>query len=317
LVQYPFNRKSSSETIVPNQTLLIFRVDHALLDALSAMELFRVVFQSPFAIPNPVLNGKIFSVWHKIILWISLPYVLSKALPILLHGRILGKRDPSKGWVYGATKMIPVDMIKGIKQKHSVGFHSVMRSIVNGGICRVLEKQKKLTPDNITTLSTFGTPDHTLGTTNHMKFAVDELPLKSSSSLGRLLATDAALKRSGGGMSSFASLYLCWATSMLPSAICSQFHKAMYYLGPSYILTVMPCTTTREFIDNMEIVDGYCLATLSLPIGMFVTVGGINNTQRINVSASPCILGTNDAPLTDLTTEFLQELEELASLNDC
>ncbi|CAG7818131.1 unnamed protein product [Allacma fusca] len=285
LVQYPFNRKSSSEIIVPGQSLVIFRFDHSLLDGISAINLFRMLFQSPFSMTKPVRNGKKLSAWHKIILWISLPFELSKSLPILLRGRCLGKRDPSKGWVYDVTKNIPVNAIKTIKQKQSIEFRSVVHSSINGGM------------------------------TNQTKFVVDELPLKSPSPLDRLLATDAALKGYEGGMSSFASLYLSRIISMFPAAISRQFLPAMYYLGPSYFLTVIPCTTTREFIDNLEIVDVYIMAGFMVPIGMVITVWGINNKQRANFLATPCIFGMDNTPIAKLAADFVQELEELASLS--
>ncbi|CAG7719685.1 unnamed protein product [Allacma fusca] len=305
---------ASQKNVSENQSLVIIRFEHSLMDGLSAIELFRVLFKSPFSMPGPVRNAVKLSEMQKIKLWCLIPYELAKTLPFLLRRRFLGKGDPSKSWFYSVSKSIPVSTIKTIKEKFSVNFASILRSCINGGICQVLDEQGQLPPEHIDALSTLGTPDHPGGTTNHMRLVMDVVPLKSLSSLDRLLATDSILKESECQGSTLSTLYLFRLISMFPLAICRSICLTLYILGPSYFLSILPSTTSQDFIDEAEIVDVYVQLSLNSPIGMGIAVWGLNNKQRINILQTPNLF-SSDKPITSLTASIVQKLEELGKLN--
>ncbi|CAG7722871.1 unnamed protein product, partial [Allacma fusca] len=149
-------------------SLVLFRFDHALLDGISAVGLFRILFQSPFLIPNASRNGKGQSFWDKIKFMFLFPYEATKPLPVLLRGRYLSKLNPTKLCAYDSSESISVGTIKKIKQKHGIDYESVLHSAVNGGICQILELLMKTPPKYIDMASTLAMPDHPGGANNHM-----------------------------------------------------------------------------------------------------------------------------------------------------
>ncbi|CAG7728724.1 unnamed protein product [Allacma fusca] len=85
----------------------------------------------------------------------------------------------------------------------------------------------------------------------------------------------------------------------------------MYKTGPSYSLSILPSTSSREFIDNVEIVDVYTVAGTTSTTGMNIVVWGINNQQRVNIYSTPNIFGL-EIPKGSLISKYLaQELEAL------
>ncbi|CAG7727678.1 unnamed protein product [Allacma fusca] len=124
-------------------SLVICRLDHSIADAISFIGMFRVLFQTPFAINRPVRNVKQILLWDICKLMYLFPYAVAKQIPVMLRGRYLNKREPMKPYVYDATERIPVSMVKKIKDKHQVDYASVIHSAINGGICKTLETLKK------------------------------------------------------------------------------------------------------------------------------------------------------------------------------
>ncbi|CAG7686076.1 unnamed protein product [Allacma fusca] len=141
-----------------NYSLVIVRVDHSIVDAISGIGALEATFQSSFAIPKAVRNRTQFSLWEKYKLMYLFPYALTKQFPAILRKRYLNKLDSTKPYVYDATEKIPVSMIKKIKDNLGVDYGSVLHSAVNGGICQILETLKKTPPrihrfDNYTSSS--------------------------------------------------------------------------------------------------------------------------------------------------------------------
>ncbi|CAG7721954.1 unnamed protein product, partial [Allacma fusca] len=118
----------------------------------------------------------------------------------------------------------------------------------------------KTPPEHIDMASTLAMPDHPGGANNNMRLFLTDLPLKCISSLDRLLVTNHVLRKRGADWSSFASLHAVELLGKFPLTICRNIFCSMYKTGPSYSLSILPSTSSREFIDNGEIVDVYTVA---------------------------------------------------------
>ncbi|CAG7825607.1 unnamed protein product [Allacma fusca] len=148
-------------------SVMIVRMDHSIVDAISLMGILRVLFQSPFTIDSSLRNVKQISLWDKYKFMYLFPYELAKLLPGMLRHRYLNKRDPSKPYIYDVSEKIPVSTIKKIKDKHEVAYGSVLHSSISGGICQILEALKKAPPKYIDLMTTLAMPDHPGGASNH------------------------------------------------------------------------------------------------------------------------------------------------------
>ncbi|CAG7820602.1 unnamed protein product [Allacma fusca] len=217
-------------------SLVIIRMDHSIVDAISFLGLLRVLFQSPFAIPNALRNVTQISLWDKYKFLYLFPYEAAKLLPGMLRGRYLNKQDPTKHRIYDTSESIPVSTIKKIKDKHEVDYASVLHSSITGGICESLETLKKTPPKYIDLVVTLALPDHPGGASNHMRFVSTEHPLKSVSSLDRLHVTQKILRKVGTNWSSLVSLNFVKILGIFPVTIvtkilfpCSKMGQAALY----------------------------------------------------------------------------------------
>ncbi|CAG7722705.1 unnamed protein product [Allacma fusca] len=293
-------------------SLVIVRVDHSILDAMSGIGILGVGFQSPFATPRARRNAKQISLWDKYKLVYLFPYALAKQLPVVLHGRFLNKLDPTSPYVYDASERIPVSTIKKIKDKHEVDYGSVIHSAINGGICQTVETLQKVPPKYIDMVATLPMPDHPGGTSNHLRTFLTELPLKSISSIDRLMVTNDIVRKCGANWSSMASINFIKLLGIFPLSITSRMFSSITKSGPSYSISIIPVTSSMEFIDNAEIVDVYANFAVSTSIGMNICVWGINNQQRVNFCYTPNLFGS-EIPKGTLSKYMAQELKELAT----
>ncbi|CAG7723457.1 unnamed protein product [Allacma fusca] len=157
---YEFVNNCESKSVSQrNCTLLIFRFDHFLLDGLSTISLFRVLFRSEFNIPKPRRNERKLSILERASVLIYLPYRILE--PILFTRRCLSKRTGPDHLIYDFTENIPVSMIKMIKATHGVDFAAVGTSVINATICRCLKLGGKNVPAFIDVMSALPRPDHT------------------------------------------------------------------------------------------------------------------------------------------------------------
>ncbi|CAG7828440.1 unnamed protein product [Allacma fusca] len=88
---------------------------------------------------------------------------------------------------------------------------------------------------------------------------------------------------------------------------------SMFKTGPSYSLSIVPVTTSREFIDNAEIVDVYSTVGVSSSVGMNICVWGVNNQQRVNFCYTPNLFGSEISKGT-LSKCVAQEIKNLLQI---
>ncbi|CAG7824996.1 unnamed protein product [Allacma fusca] len=173
---------------------------------------------------------------------------------------------------------------------------------------------KKTAPKYIDMATTLPLPDHPGGASNHMRVFLTDLPLKCNSSLDRLLVTNHVLRKQGADWSSFAFLDALKLLDKFPLTICRKIFSSMYKTGPSYTLSILPSTSSREFIDNGEIVDAYFVVGTTTTTGMNIGVWGINNQQRVNIYYTPNTFGS-EIPNGSFSKYLAQELEMLDNLS--
>ncbi|CAG7786475.1 unnamed protein product [Allacma fusca] len=302
---YEFNNNSKSESVSKNCTLLIFRFDHFLLDGLSAISLFRVLFQSEFKIPRPRRNERKLSILERVVVLIYLPLHILK--PILFTRRHLSTRADSGQLIYDFSENIPVSLVKKIKDAHGVGFPAVGTSAINASICRCLKQGGKNAPPSLDVISVLAHPDHTGVMCNYGILAKGNFPLEATSSADRLRQTDTVSKHISVDVGLSAKANVVVLLGLLPAAVAGKIFSSAFKHGPGYMIGPLPTTTSAEYVDDVEIVDVFGFAILRSGLEMNIYTWGVNNQQRFNFLVDKNVFG-DDSNIGHVFTEELKKL---------
>ncbi|CAG7729542.1 unnamed protein product [Allacma fusca] len=103
----------------------------------------------------------------------------------------------------------------------------------------------------------------------------------------------------------------------LPVKIIRTLLEITYARSPSLFYSCLPSSTSREFVDGMEIVDAFACACVTTGIGMSALSWGVNNRQRMTFWACGNILNSSVplAPET-LSNFFTEDIEKLHGLEN-
>ncbi|CAG7830480.1 unnamed protein product [Allacma fusca] len=197
-------------------------------------------------------------------------------------------------------------MIKMIKATHGVDFAAVGTSVINASICRCLKLGGKNVPAFIDVMSALPHPDHTGVMCNYG--VTGDFPLDSNSSVERLHQTDAILKHISADVGMQVNSNVVVSLGLLPTAVAYKLFSSIYKLGPSYLVSVLPTTSTAEYIDDGEIVDVFLITVLRSDLGMNVHAWGGNNQQRYNFVMDKNVLGCS----ANIGHAFTEEMKKLA-----
>ncbi|CAG7727536.1 unnamed protein product [Allacma fusca] len=153
-------------------------------------------------------------------------------------------------------------------------------------------------------------PGHPEGLCNHWISFLTEYPCQSDTSVERLYRTETVIKKNESSPFCLAFTYSLRLATKLPVKIVRTLLVCTYARAPSLALTSFPTSTSREFVDGMEVVDAYASACVTTGIGMEVTSWGVNNRQRTTFWACENILKSPVAPGT-LSNFYMEDIEEL------
>ncbi|CAG7820640.1 unnamed protein product [Allacma fusca] len=158
-------------------------------------------------------------------------------------------------------------MIKMIKATHGVDFAAVGTSVINASICRCLKQDGKNIPTSIDVLTTLPHVEHTGVMCNYGHTVSVDFPLHSTSSVERLHQTDAIFKHISADVGIPANSNVVVSLGLLPTTVACKIFSSIFQLGPSYLASVLPTTTSAEYIDDGEIVDVFFIVALKSDLG--------------------------------------------------
>ncbi|CAG7718756.1 unnamed protein product [Allacma fusca] len=293
-----------------SQTLLIFRSDHMLGDFHCLLELFRVLFNSPFLTPGAKRNNRDLSFWQKLKFFLAIPLAFLTSAKFMLQGRYLGARRPGNGFICDVSKPISGDIIKDIRIHFNVKFATVLHSATIAAVAGAIENSGRAAPEKIDMSSVLPIPGHPGGLNNHMSLLVANFPCKSGSSVERLLGTERILKDFETASFPMACFFYGQMISNLPYRIANPLFNCFSHFFPSLFLTTLPTTLDRDFVDGAEIVDAFALSNPVTPLGMFIPTWGVNNQHRISFCLDPTIF-KQPGTFSGLSQYFRREIEVL------
>ncbi|CAG7820444.1 unnamed protein product [Allacma fusca] len=304
---YEFINNNKSKSVPQNCTLIMFRWDHFLLDGLSTISLFRVLFRSEFKIPRPRQNQRKLSILERAGVLIYLPIHILK--PILFTRRPRSKRTEPGQLIYDFSEKIPVSLIKKIKDTHGVCFPAVGTSAINASIYRCLKEGGKNVPPSLDVISALAHPDHTGVMCNYGLLVTGDFPLEATSSADRLRQTDTVLKHISADVGISASSNLTVLIGLLPTPITLKLFSSVFKHGPSYMIAPLPITTSTDYVDDGEIVDVFGFALLRSGLEMAVYTSGSNNQHRFHFLMDKNVFGE----ASNIGHVFTEELKKLTT----
>ncbi|CAG7730375.1 unnamed protein product, partial [Allacma fusca] len=319
------DRQSHWETLVvknycknenPNnpKTLLIFRFDHGICDGYSSIGLFRILFQSTFTTPGISRNKTNLTFRQMIYVMITLPYTQLKTFSALFKGQLWAARKSFAPTYCDISQKFDTKQIKLIKSKYGVEFSSVIHCCVPAAILRAIGLSSAKLPQNISGFSAFPLLEHPGGLCNHWTSIIDEFPCESSNSTHRLYSTHKILQRAKNCFTPIANSMNLRFISMFPVWILRRFVWPIYELGPTFAMSNVPCTVSKEFVDGGVIVDAFMVLSTFHRIGMVISSWGVNNQQRIVFNVTRNLLGSQ-LPPDALSSGFMLELEQLLKID--
>ncbi|CAG7726541.1 unnamed protein product [Allacma fusca] len=275
--------------------------------------LFRVAFRSPFTTTK--LSGNKAGVsWKQLKSVLTLPYdIFVKMCTNESKKRPLGERHGSSNLCFNSTSIINVDDIKRIRKNHGVAYNAVILSAINGAIARALSDAGATPPETINLGYVLPLPNHPGGFNVHVTQSTMELPCYADSPKERLRRTHDIIVKDAGSLSPLILAYFLRLLSLAPVPITSALQGKILVPSkflPSYFLTNMPVTTTRDDVDGLEIVDLIHGISVTYGMGLFISSLGVNNRQRFFFNMDKSVFG-DEASAIKFPTYFEEELKAL------
>ncbi|CAG7825198.1 unnamed protein product [Allacma fusca] len=294
-------------------SLIIFRVDHVYCDYYSLTGLFRVAFRSPFATVK--LSGKNTGLsWKQLKSLLTIPYdIFVKMCTNENKKSPLGERHGSSNLCFNYTSTIHVDEIKLIRKNHGVAYNAVILSAINGAIARALSDAGATPPESINLGYGLPLSNHPGGFNVHVTQSTMELPCYAECPKQRLRQTHDIIVEGADSLLQLVFAYFLRFLALAPVPIIWTLQRQILAPSkflPSYFLTNMPVTTTKENVDGLEIVDIFHGVSVTHGIGLFISCLGINNKQRFFFNMDKSVFG-DEASAKKISVYFEEELKAL------
>ncbi|CAG7724142.1 unnamed protein product [Allacma fusca] len=184
------------------QTVLLGRWHHSIMDGYSYLHLLETIFQEQFDFPTATPSNSprptFREYFQKLLPILRIPIDLAESIcdGFNIHNRFLPKERNSRKSYYACISE-PIDdaVVHKIRKKYDVGYGTVVVAICSGALKRVYDLEAQPFLDTIPSQVVFPVVGHPKVVANHFDFRPVRLPLKSKSSVNRLLETEAQIKR--------------------------------------------------------------------------------------------------------------------------
>ncbi|CAG7825197.1 unnamed protein product, partial [Allacma fusca] len=198
-------------------------------------------------------------------------------------------------------------------KNHGVAYNAVILSAINGAIARALSDAGVTPPESIKLGYVLPLSNHPGGFNVHVTQSTMELPCYADSPKERLRRTHDIIVEDAGSLLPLILAFFVRLMSLAPLPITSTLQDKILvpskYL-PSYFLTNMPITTTREDVDGLEIVDLFHGISVTYGIGLFISSLGVNEKKRVFFNMDKSVFG-NEASARKFPKYFEEELKSL------
>ncbi|CAG7731252.1 unnamed protein product [Allacma fusca] len=319
LLRFPWrpNRSPWEMLLIPNykgeeKTALIFRLDHVLADGYSVVELMRHIMQNHWPLPKFKLARRQVKFLEKLGTILKIQYDIARKAVMFYGTKKIPslKRSGDLEVVFSVTSEIPVDAFKSLKNHFGVNYAAVVNACIFGAIQRALEKAAQVVPNKFLTSVVIPKLNHPGGLCIHAGVTFTEWPLKSTSSVQRLLDVQKGLEDLNQSSANLIYMQAGKVTGFFPQFVSTLVFKGINASGVNIGTTVLPVTTGKSFINGMEMSELIVGNGIVGDFDMLVTSFGVNNKQRVSFSVNKDMFG-DEAIARNLGLFFMEEVETL------
>ncbi|CAG7732455.1 unnamed protein product [Allacma fusca] len=274
----------------------------------------RLLTRTPFQFPEIKLGDtRRMPLWKKIKLCLRLPYDTAANLYMGLGAEILGGKttDFKSEVAFSVSSSVNVEIVKRIKDHFNVAYATVLYAAMFGAIERAIEVSGQSVPHTLVSAFVLPRPNHPKGLNIHLAMIFAEWPVKSYSSVDRMLKIQKNFESLSTSTAAAMYMVVIRAASILPMRVrkfCADLFLRIFNISVG--CTNFPTTIGRESYDEHEMVDIIVAMGTLYSVGLVTATGGLNNQQRFNFTVDKNLLGSEDAA-RKLGSFAVQELQNL------
>ncbi|CAG7673129.1 unnamed protein product [Allacma fusca] len=218
---------------------------------------------------------------------------------------------------FNFTKPFPVDSIKSVRAKFSVGFQTVLNSALTAGLEKALKKCKQpITTGKILIDSSKPRLPHPEGLTNHFFFGNLCVPLTATSPQDRLLQTERSYQAQRTSNIPLGFHYALQTASLLPGNlpfVCGSFLHQFVHM----VFTSFPYFGKID-LEGCAVSDLFTVFAGPHPSSHLTALAtGSPNQVKFGLSLRKCVSSLPSEFLEILRLCIEEEMERFLSLGDC